>query len=166
MADVREVFPILEDSSNVGAVLSKSQAGDVASGKVGLTAFGFRDSSGNLILPQLTASGKIAVDAGTAASGTCKSAYGTNAGSLTNVTLATITLTASKVVSDIEAQLSCSRAALAEVVIDPEFLNNIDLVRAELKKINPGKEEDIENFIQYFKANYTTPGLRKKGNLS
>lgn len=116
MADVREVFPILEDSSNVGAVLSKSQAGDVASGKVGLTAFGFRDSSGNLILPQLTASGRIAVDAGTAASGTCKSAYGTNAGSLSNVTLATITLTASKVVSDIEAQISCSRAALAEIV--------------------------------------------------
>jgi hypothetical protein len=116
MADVREVFPILEDSSNVGAVLSKSQSGDASAGKVGLTGFVFRDSSGNLVLPQLTAAGKISVDAGSSASGTCKSAYGTNAGSLSNVTLGTITLTASKVVSDIEAQLSCSRSALAEIV--------------------------------------------------
>jgi hypothetical protein len=116
MADVREVFPILEDGSNVGAVLTKSQAGDSSSGKVGLTGFTFRDSSGNLVLPQLTAAGKIAVDAGASASGTCKSAQGTNAGSLSNVTLGTITLTASKVISDIEAQIACSRSALAEVV--------------------------------------------------
>jgi hypothetical protein len=118
MADVREVFPVLEDGSNVGAALSKSQAGDASSAKVGLTGFTFRDSSGNLVLPQLTASGKIAVDAGTAASGTCKADYDTNAGSLTNVNLGSITLTASKVISDVEAQLSCSRSALAEIVWD------------------------------------------------
>lgn len=116
MADVREVFPILEDASNVGAIPSKSQSGDTASGKTGITSFVFRDSSGNLTLPQLTAAGKIAVDAGASASGTCKSAKGTNAGSLTNVTLGTISLTASKVLSDIEATLSCSRSALAEIV--------------------------------------------------
>jgi hypothetical protein len=117
MADVREVFPILEDSSNVGAVPSKSQAGDSAGSKVGITSFGFRDSSGNLILPQLTASGKLPVDTG-ASAGTCKSDYDTNAGSLTNVTLGSITLTASKLISAVEASLSCSRAALAEVVWD------------------------------------------------
>ena len=113
MANIREVFPILEDASNVGAVPTKSQSGDSASGKIGMTAFGFRDSSGNLILPQLTAAGKISVDTG-ASSGTCKSAYGTNAGSLTNVNLGVITLL--KGYSGVEASFSCSRAALAEVV--------------------------------------------------
>jgi hypothetical protein len=116
MADVREVFPILENASNVGVVPSSSASGDSASGKVGMTNFVFRDSSGNLVLPQLTAAGKIAVDSGATASGTCKSAKGTNSGSLTNVTLGTITLTAAKVISDVEASLSCSRAALAEIV--------------------------------------------------
>jgi hypothetical protein len=116
MPDVREVFPILADSSDVGAVLSKSLAGDAATGKVGLTSFTFKDSLGNLILPQLTGAGAIPVDTGVA--GTCKNAYGTNAGSLTNVTLGTITLTATKVISEVEASLSCSRAALAEIVFN------------------------------------------------
>jgi hypothetical protein len=116
MADVREVFPILDDGTGAGAVPSKSEAGDAAAAKIGATAFVFKDSSGNLVLPSLTAAGKISVDAGAMASGTCKAAYGTDAGSLTDVTLATISLTASKVISDVECSLSCSRSALAKVI--------------------------------------------------
>lgn len=114
MADVREAFPILEDASNVGSVPAKSQAGDSATGKVGMTVFGFRDSSGNLVLPQLNASGQVPVSL--AAAGTCLSATGNNTGSLTEVTVATITLTASESYAEIEAAVSCSRAAKFSIV--------------------------------------------------
>lgn len=114
MADVREVFPILEDASNVGSVPAKSQAGDSATGKVGMTVFGFRDSSGNLVLPQLNASGQVPVSL--AASGTCLDATGNNAGSLTEVTVATITLTASEEYTAIEAHVACTRAAKFSLV--------------------------------------------------
>lgn len=56
-ANVRTATPVIEDSSQNGDVLSKSATGDSATGKKGLVGFGFRDSSGNLILPQLNASG-------------------------------------------------------------------------------------------------------------
>lgn len=109
MADVREVFPTLEDGSNVGAALSKSQAGDAATGKVGSTAFAFRDSTGNLVLPQLNGSGQIPVSL--AAAGTCLSAYAENtSGSLTEAALATITLTANESYAEIEAFVACTRA--------------------------------------------------------
>jgi hypothetical protein len=99
MAFEREVFPILETA-----------------GKRGLTAFGFRDSSGNLILPQLTAAGKIAVDTG-AAPGTCLNAFGKNAtGSLTEVVVATIALQNSKMYSAIASTVSCTRTAVYRLV--------------------------------------------------
>jgi hypothetical protein len=116
MAFEREVFPILETSGGQGSSASQSQAGDAAAGKRGLTAFGFRDSSGNLVLPQLTAAGKLAVDTGSS-SGTCKKAFGKNAtGSLTEVLLATISLTASKVYADIASTVSCTRTAVYRLV--------------------------------------------------
>jgi hypothetical protein len=60
-ADVRAPTPTLVDGSGAGAVLSKSQAGDSASGKVGNTVYTFTDSSGNLVFPQLNAGGNLPV---------------------------------------------------------------------------------------------------------
>lgn len=51
MPDTKESFEVLEDASGNGASLSKSEAGDSATGKVGLTAFGYKDLAGNLVLP-------------------------------------------------------------------------------------------------------------------
>jgi hypothetical protein len=116
MGNVREVFPVLEDpATGAGATLAKVASGDAPGSKNGLLAFAFRDASGNLVLPQLTSTGALVVDT-EAVNGTCKSARGLNTGSLTVVTLATISLTASKQISQIQASLSASRASLAEIV--------------------------------------------------
>lgn len=116
MSFEREVFPILKNASNQGVAADQSQSGDSASGKSGITAFAFKDSSGNLVLPQLTAAGKLAVDSG-ASTGTCKKAFGKNAaGSLTEVTIATITLTASKVYAEIASTVSCTRTSVFRLI--------------------------------------------------
>jgi hypothetical protein len=115
MAFEREVFPVLETSAGVGAALSQSQSGDAAAGKKGLTAFGYKDSSGNLILPTLTADGKVPVSLN--AAGTCLKAFGKNAtGSLTEVTVASITLTASKTYTEIASMVSCTRTAVYRLI--------------------------------------------------
>jgi hypothetical protein len=115
MAFEREVFPTLENASGQGAALSQAQAGDVAAGKKGAVGFGFRDSSGNLVLPQLTADGKLPVSQD--AAGTCLKAFGKNAtGSLTEVALATITLTASAAYTKIASTVSCTRTAVYRLV--------------------------------------------------
>lgn len=124
MAFEREIFPILETSGGVGATASQSQAGDAAAGKRGLTSFGFRDSSGNLVLPQLTATGKIAVDTGSS-TGTCKKAFAKNAtGSLTEVVLATIPLTVSKIYAEIATQVSCTRTSVFRLVHNDNGVEN------------------------------------------
>jgi hypothetical protein len=126
MADIRESFPTLEDATGVGAPLSKSQEGDAASGKVGSVGFAFKDSSGNLILPQLDAAGKVPV---TFTAGTPKRARGTASGSLTQVTVATLTLTTSLSYSDISVMVACRRGANFEISWNdngtPTILGNI-----------------------------------------
>lgn len=142
MAFEREVFPILETTGGVGATASQSQAGDAAAGKRGVTSFGFRDSSGNLILPQLTASGKLPVDTG-ASAGTCKSAFGKNAtGSLTEVVVATITLVNSKVYSQIASTVSCTRTAVYRLV------HNNNGVETELAVQIVGAGQFSHDFLQ------------------
>jgi hypothetical protein len=51
MADSKESFEILENASGDGVSPTASEAGFTATGKVGMTVFGFKDSSGNLVLP-------------------------------------------------------------------------------------------------------------------
>lgn len=62
--DIRESFPTLEDASGVGTPLDKSQEGDAAAGKVGSTSFVYKDSDGNLVLPQLDSQGRLPVNTG------------------------------------------------------------------------------------------------------
>lgn len=118
MADIRESFPTLEDASGVGSVLSKSEAGNAAAGKVGSVGFAFKDSSGNLILPSLDATGKLPVSF---TAGTPKRARGTAAGSLTQVTVATLALTVSMNYSNIDVTVACRRGAMFEI----SWLDNI-----------------------------------------
>lgn len=142
MAFEREVFPVLENGSGQGAALSQSQAGDAATGKSGLTAFAFRDSSGNLVLPQLTATGKVAVDTGSSV-GTCKKAFGKNAtGSLTEVTVATITLVNSKSYAEVASDVSCTRTAVYRIV------HNNNGSETELGVIVVGPGQFTHNFYQ------------------
>ena len=57
----RESFPILEDADQGGVALSKSENGNASAGKVGVTAWVFKDSSGNLSHPQLNSLGSVVV---------------------------------------------------------------------------------------------------------
>lgn len=65
MADQQELFNTLADASGDGAAPLASSAGD-AGGAQGSQAYAYRDSSGNVIQPQLDAMGKIPVTLGSA----------------------------------------------------------------------------------------------------
>ena len=88
MADCKPLFRILDDGAGEGLAPAKRIEGDAAASENGLIGFSFKDSSGNLILPQLTAAGAIVVDP-SGGNTACKSAQGSNAGSLSYVDLAT-----------------------------------------------------------------------------
>lgn len=56
------LFKVLQDvATEAAASIAKIVAGDSTAGKNGLLAFGFKDSSGNAVLPQLSATGAIPV---------------------------------------------------------------------------------------------------------
>lgn len=117
MAHLRETFPVLENlASGEGEVLNTAVAGQTAAGKNGLSAFAFKDSSGNFVHPQLTPEGKIAVDLEGAGIAKKASSDGEIAGSLTLTTIAEISLTADKTYGRIMAQLSCFKEAIAYLV--------------------------------------------------
>lgn len=141
MAFNREVFPSLENASGFGAALSQSQAGDAAAGKKGSTAFSYKDSAGNLVLPTLTADGKMPVSLD--AAGVCLKAFAKNAtGSLTEVALATIPLTASKAYSSIGAVVSSTRTSVFRLV----QIN--DSVETELAVLIVGAGQFTAEFYQ------------------
>lgn len=115
MADTAPLFKILKDGSDVAHAIDKVNSGDAPSTKNGLLAFGFRDSSGNVVLPQLTAGGAIPVDSN-AAMGTPLKARGENAGSLSAVAVVTLALTADESYDDIHANVSCLRETLFQLI--------------------------------------------------
>lgn len=136
MADLKECFPSLSDSvTGEGECLTARQEGEAASGSEGSIGFSFKDSSGNVVLPQLTAAGKLPVDTEGLA-GTCKSANGeVAAGSATAVDVATITLTASKDYHKVEALGSCFRESIFQIVHND---NAVESVVAEFL-VGPGQ---------------------------
>jgi len=120
MADVniREAFPTLENADAEGKVLAVAIDGaTAASGLNGSIGFAFKDSSGNVVLPQLTADGKIAVDT-EGFGGTKKSAAGTIIGVLNTPTVvATITgLTVSTSCELLHVSVACTQTTLWTVV--------------------------------------------------
>lgn len=119
MADLREVFPILQDSATgAGEAPISRIEGEASAAIEGLIGFAFKDSSGNVVLPQLTAEGKILVDT-EGFGGTCYHSYGTNAGSLTAVDIATIDetdLSVSQFYINFEFAVSCLRTTLWQLV--------------------------------------------------
>lgn len=118
MADIREVFPILEDGSNVGQVPRAKAEGDAPSTHLGLLGFSFKDAAGNVVLPQLDSQGRLPVSEDGA--GTCITGRGiaTPAGSGPGNAedLVTLTLTASKLYKDIEWVVSCFRDAVYQII--------------------------------------------------
>jgi len=109
MADERELFNTLEESNGAGAAHAKKQEGDSPASANGSIGFAFKDSSGNVILPQLDINGKLPFSSD--APGTCKSAVGsvTVAALATEEAVATITLTASAVHTNMKANVSSTQ---------------------------------------------------------
>lgn len=68
MADLEEVFKITQDSvTGAGEAPIAREEGEAGAGQGGLIGFSFKDSSGNVVLPALTAAGKLPVDTAAAA---------------------------------------------------------------------------------------------------
>lgn len=115
MADEAPLFKVLQNASGSAEAIDKVESGDAPGTKNGILAFGFRDSAGNVILPQLTPGGAVMVDSG-ASLGTMMHARGENAGSLTSVTIATIALSVTESYNSIEAIGSCLRETLFQII--------------------------------------------------
>lgn len=116
MADEAPLFKVLQNASGTAEAIDKVESGDAPGTKNGLIGFSFKDSSGNLVLPQLTAGGAVMVDSG-ASAGTPLHARGANlTGSLTVVTIATLTLAVDEIYDSIEAVGSCLRETLFQVI--------------------------------------------------
>jgi hypothetical protein len=116
--DVAEIFNVLDDGTGAGAALSKTVVGDSPAAKNGVTAFAFKDSSGNVVLPQLLSDGRLPVSLDDI-SGTIKRARGEiQAGTLTATVLtgSTITLTASKKYSELSCIVSSRQDALFQLI--------------------------------------------------
>lgn len=115
---LREVFPTLEDSvSGFGVCLTRSQVGDSPAGRNGAIGFAFRDSAGNLVLPQLDSSGRLPVSTidGNALTGNGTIANGTTSG-MTIVPGTTLVLTSGKTYTDLGMSVSCSRTAQFQMI--------------------------------------------------
>lgn len=108
MANLRESFPSLEDASTqAGVALHARQEGQTPASMNGSIGFAFKNSAGNLTLPQLNSAGQLPVTSEKA--GNNLYARGTHAGSGSEQLLATITLANSKVYEDIFMLVSSFR---------------------------------------------------------
>ena len=114
MADIREIFTILEDDgSGAGVKLPARIEGDASAAKNGLIGFSFKDAAGNVILPQLSAAGGIPIDE----PGTCLSANGSVAGVVLVATdAATLALTLVKTYSKVDLVLSSTQTVKWDIV--------------------------------------------------
>lgn len=118
MAEIRESFPILENTgTNAGEALASKQEGVAPGGHNGLMAFSFKDSAGDLALPQLDPEGRLPVTL--EGVGVEKSAAGelaAGSGTMVDITGATVSLTNDKIYSQIKVNVSCFRDALFNIV--------------------------------------------------
>jgi len=118
MADLTPLFRILKvDGTEAGEAPTSRIEGDVAAGKVGLIAFSYKDSAGNVVLPQLTAAGAIVVDTSGAAGACISGQAQAIAGSTVSFQdVITLVLALTKNYSGLEFSTSCFRNTLWEIV--------------------------------------------------
>jgi hypothetical protein len=122
----------MEDASGIGQALAKVLTGDSPAAKNGLIGFAFRDSSGNVVLPQLSSSGALPVD--TDGGGPCRTAKGEHAGSTSfvDVTGCEVTINGGIEASSIEADVSCFRDTIFQIVyVDDAGGTPVETVIAE-----------------------------------
>jgi hypothetical protein len=104
MANIKPSFSVTENASGLGIPLSAKQEGDTATAGNYAGMLICKDGSDNLQFLNQDASGNLLVSVQDATA--CLDADGTSVGSLSEVALATITLTVDKVYSALELQVS------------------------------------------------------------
>lgn len=137
--------PVLAALDNAGNLVEMpvKVAGQAPANAV--PVLGFKDSSGNLVYPQLNAAGQLPVT--TEVSSSSLKGRGENAtGSASLVTIATITLTASKTYRGIELLCSCFRDALFQVIQNDNAVltNHMDAIVGSGAYTTVATLEDIE----------------------
>lgn len=133
MAELRESFPTLESSvDQSGVALGARTEGQSPTAIQGSIGFAFKDSSGNVVLPQLDSSGKLPVTSESSGNGLY--ARGTNAGSSSVVTVASLTLVASKRYENLRALVSCFRDSTFQVIFSD---NGAETIIADIR-VGPG----------------------------
>ena len=131
MADLRESFATLEDSStSEGKALAARTEGQAAAAQNGSIGFSFKDASGNVVLPVLDTAGnvKVVIDEGLC----LKSQAGelsAGSASLVAVTNAEITLATSTMYSGIGFIVSSRRDSLFQIIQQNDA---VDTVIAEM----------------------------------
>ena len=149
MADVNEVFNILADSTTgAGEAAISRIEGEASAAIAGLIGFSFKDSSGNVVLPQLDAQGRLPVTE-EAAAGDCfhnRGELAAGSATIAKVTGAEIAATAGKTYHNISATGCCLRTSLFEVVhIDDEGVGDTEVILTEFI-VGPGQfsfQEDL-----------------------
>jgi len=117
------LFKILKDATNNAFALSKVVLGTVIDGAInGIAVFGFRDSSGNATMPQLSAAGQVPItfDIGTTIRDSAK-LVGASQTKNTETEVLTLDLTLEKLYSKPVAQVDCFRASLFRFVYVDDY---------------------------------------------
>lgn len=118
MADPRELFSTTKATSG-GAGVPLDQAVDATTAAAalnGAVGFSFKDFSGNVILPQLDALGRIAVSSVTGTPVHQKGELAAGSLTLVAVTGASLTLTPTKVYTNVQWKGSCRQASLFQLI--------------------------------------------------
>ena len=182
MADLRESFPMLENvSTSAGVAAGARVEGNASAAINGLIGFSFKDSSGNVILPQLNASGQLPVTFDVTGENLfARGTLAAGSASLVTVTGAVITLTTSTNYEGIEAVMSCFRDSLFQIIWNDngvetiladtlcgpgQFTTNVNMANVAFTSGATGTQELLIkaqniNALSAFRA---TVGIRKVG---
>jgi len=156
MSDIRPSFPTTENTgTGAGVSLGSRVEGDASAAIAGAISFAFKDNSGNVILPALSATGQIVTNGLTDAqlratavpvsgpltdaqlratpvpvtfgtvTGNGKRARGTVGGSLTLVTVATLALAVSQTYENLDFVISCFRDSRFQVILNDNGAESI-----------------------------------------
>ena len=96
MAEQAELFRILDNGSGAGEAPRSKSEGDAPSTDKGIIGFAFKDSTGNVVLPQLDSDGKLPVSSAAPGTTIRDSGTATPAAVVTDTDDITITLTANE----------------------------------------------------------------------
>lgn len=116
MANEREIFTVLEDSvTGSGVAQQARQEGDSPASINGSLGFSFKDSSGNVVLPQLDVNGALPVSFD---SGACIDGASKDVAAVVNsfVDVITLSLSLLKNYSKLEFSASCTQTTHWEIV--------------------------------------------------